>query len=57
MVGGGIEKNVFFVFFSMVAKCHEMIGNDVKSVWECCLGCGLLYNVIFGVLRGVGVPV
>ena len=56
MVGGGIEKT-FFCVFSMVAKCHERIGNDVKSVWECCLGCGMVYNVMFRVLRSVGVPV
>ena len=44
-VGGGrwwwvLEKVEIFRFFSVVAKCHEMIGNDVKRVWECVLGCG-----------------
>ena len=37
--GGGVEKFEKYRFFSMVAKCHEMLGNDVKSVWEGCLGC------------------
>ena len=36
---GGLEKVDFFRLFSMVAKCHEMMGDDVKSVWEGCLGC------------------
>ena len=36
-VGGGrwwweLEKVVIFLFFSVVAKCHEMMGNDVMSV-------------------------
>ena len=44
-VGGGrwwweLEKVENFRFFSVVAKCHEMMGNDVKRVWECVLGCG-----------------
>ena len=26
-----------FRFFGLVTKCHQNVGNDVKSVWECCL--------------------
>ena len=44
-VGGGrgwweLENFEIFRLFSVVAKCHEMMGNDVKRVWECVLGCG-----------------
>ena len=52
LVGGGVGKVEKFRFFSMVAKCHKMIGNGVKSVWECCLGCGMAYNVRFGCIAG-----
>ena len=56
-VGGGrwwweLEKVEIFRFFSVVAKCHEMMGNDVKRVWECVLGCGGVPIVTFSASGG-----